>query len=187
MLNRILLPAAFGFIVLMVWTFVVNGVFHFNSRLTMSPPPDEVVVYEMLKDRIVDAGVYISNPEVEPGVGFPLGDPVFSITYSGFGHEAAGRTQLLQMSAGFLSMTLAAGLLSLASPRVLSRFTYRVLFIVGLGVLLALVGDVTRIGIGAYPVNTALLFAANRVAVWTLIGFVMAWATRSPAEVPDQS
>jgi len=59
-----------------------------------------------------------------------------------------------------------------------------VLFVVGLGVLMALLGDVPRMGIGAYPVSTALLFAANRVVLWTLIGGAMAWATRRPEQDP---
>ena len=48
MLKRILLPATLGFVVLLVWTFTVNAVFGFTSRLTMSPPPDDVLVYQML-------------------------------------------------------------------------------------------------------------------------------------------
>ena len=182
MLRRILLPAALGFVVLFVWTFIVNGMFGFNARLTMNTPPDEVAVYEMLKERIVEGGVYISNPQIEPEVGFPWGEPVFSISYAGFGHEAAGRLQLVQMAVGFLSMLLVAALLSATSPGVKSRYLNRVLFVVGIGVLLALLTDVSRMGIGGYPARTALLFAANRVVLWTLVGCVMAWATRGRVE-----
>jgi len=182
MIKRILLPAALGFLVLFVWTFLVNGMFGFNARLTMNTPPDEVAVYEMLKEHIVDGGVYISNPQADPEVGFPWGEPVFSISYAGFGHEAAGRMQLVRMVVAFSSMLLVAGLLSVTSPRVRSRYTTRVLFVVGLGVLVVLLADIPRLGIGGYPVNTALLFAANRIVLWTLIGLVMAWATRGSPE-----
>jgi len=177
MRKRILLPAVFGFLVLVAWTFVVNGVLRFNASLTMISPPDEAVVYEMLKERIVEGGVYVANPEVEPGVGFPWGEPVFTIMYSGFGHEAAGRMQWVHLAVGILSMIVAATLLSLAGPRVQARYAYRALYVLGLGVLLALVCDVPGMGIGGQPERTALLFAANRVAVWTLIGLAMAGVT----------
>jgi hypothetical protein len=180
MLKRILLPALLGFVTLAAWTFVVNGIFRFNARLALAPPPDEAVVWQMLGERIVEAGVYVANPSVVPEVGFPPGEPVFGITYAGFGHEAAPRTQLMRMAVGILSMLLAATLLATTAPAVRSRYLYRVLFIVGLGVLLALLADVTKIGIGGYPVRTGLLFAANRVAQWTLVGVVMALATRAP-------
>jgi hypothetical protein len=182
MLKRILLPALLGFLTLTAWTFVVNGMLRFNARLALASPPDEEVIWQMLGERIVDAGVYVANPAVVPEVGFPPGEPVFGITYSGFGHEAAPRTQQMRLAVVILSMLLAATLLAAASPRVHSRFLYRMLFVTGLGVLLALLGDVTRIGIGGYPVRTGLLFAGNRVAQWTLVGVVMAWAVgRSPA------
>ena len=185
MLKRILLPGILGFVVLAFWTFVMNGLFGFNARLTMNPPPDEVAVYEMLKERIVDGGVYISNPQVDPDVGFPFDEPVFSIQYSGFGHEAAGRMQLVHLAVGLVSMLLAATLLSLTSARVQSRYAYRVLFVMGLGVLLALFGDVPRMGIGGQPIATALLFAGNRIVLWTLVGLVMAWATRGGGAVSE--
>jgi hypothetical protein len=90
----------------------------------------------------------------------------------------AGGIELVDSDGELGSLDCVHHELATASPRIQSRYRHRVLFIVGLGVLLALLGDVARIGIRGSPVRTGLLLAANRVAQWTLVDVVMAWAVR---------
>ena len=180
MLKRIVWAAALGLIATFVWTFVVNGIFGFTLRVEMKPVPNEPEVYRVLKKNVVLPGAYMANPALTPEGQFPAGEPVFSVRASGMGHEAAGRMVLVGPAISFITLLLAAGLLSMASPRILSRYSRRVLFVVVLGLLLAVFTNLTKIGIGGYPLQTALLLAARDVALWAVAGLVMAWPIRAP-------
>jgi hypothetical protein len=182
MLRRILLSGALGWVAVLLYTFVANVVFGFTNRVAMNRVPNERAVYAVLKENVVAPGAYIVNPEPAPGGPFPAGEPVFGLRFSGMGHEAAGRMFRVELALGFLPMLLAAGLLSVTSAQVLSRYFHKVLFIASIGLLLAVTGDLTKFGIGGYPASSALLLAANDVASWTLAGLVMAWAMRAPEE-----
>jgi ABC-type Na+ efflux pump permease subunit len=184
MLKRIVGPAALGLLVMFVWTFVVNGIFGFTLRVEMNRIPNEPEVYRVLKENVVAPGAYMANPALTPEGQFPGGEPVFSVRTSGLGHEAAGRMVFVGPAIMFVALLLAAGLLSMASPRILSRYSLRVLFLVVLGLLLAVFANLTKIGIGGYPVHTALLLAARDVGSWTLAGLVMAWTLRAPGDAP---
>jgi hypothetical protein len=70
---------------------------------------------------------------------------------------------LLDLVLFLLAPLLAAWLLSQASDRILAAYPRKVLFFSALGLLLALVCDVPRFGIGGYPPQDALVFAANRL------------------------
>ena len=184
MLKRIVWAAALGLIATFVWTFVVNGIFGFTLRVEMKRIPNEPEVYRVLKENVVLPGAYMANPALTPEGRFPDGEPVFSVRTSGMGHEAAGRMVFVGPAISFITLLLAAGLLSMASPRILSRYSRRVLFVVVLGLLLAVFTNLTKIGIGGYPVSTALLLAARDVVSWTLAGLVMAWILRAPGDAP---
>ena len=181
MLKRILLSGALGFLVLALWTFVTNGFFGFTASLEMNRIANERQVYEVLKANLVAPGVYLVNPALTDEGRFPDGEPVFSIRYSGFGHEAAGRMLFVEMAITLLASVLMAGLLSVTSDRILSRFSRRVVFIAVVGLLLAVFGDLTKSGIGGYPAQSAMLLAAYHFVSWALAGLVMAWAMRAPA------
>jgi hypothetical protein len=66
MFKKVGIFALLGMIVLMVWGFVINGVFGFNSRINMRQISDERKVYESLKESVVEPGRYIFNPELTP-------------------------------------------------------------------------------------------------------------------------
>jgi len=91
------------------------------------------------------------------------------------------------MLVGFVVFLVApligAWLLSQASNRVQSSYVRKVLFFVALGLLLALTSDIPKFGIGDYPLEDALAFAANRIIVWSLIGLVVAWRTKPQGTV----
>ena len=178
MRGRILRAGLLGAVVLIVWTFVVNGVFGLQSRLDMNSVPTEDHVHQVLRDSLPGPGRYIINPP-EPPKGIPPGDgPVYSVLFSGVGHPAAGSLMLLDLVLFLLAPLLAAWLLSQASDRILAAYPRKVLFFSALGLLLALVCDVPRFGIGGYPPQDALLFAANRLITWTLVGVAISWRIR---------
>lgn len=176
MWKRMLKPGLLGGVTLMVWAFVANGILGFNSRIRMKRLADERAVYAALERYVTVPGGYAVNPEAAAGGVFPAGEPVFSVQYSGFGHEAAGRLVFFELAIAFLSAFLVAGLLSMASDRVRSSFARRLAFVTGIGVFAAVSGELTRYGIGGYPAGAALLLAANVVVAWTLAGLVMAWS-----------
>ncbi len=190
MLGKILLTGAIGGLVLIVWTFVANAVFGLVAKVEMNRIPDERSVYKVLKETVVVPGAYVVNPEPGPDGRFPAGEPVFSIRFSGVGHEAAGRMLLVEIFFMFVTSILASWLLSLTSAGILSRYHRKVLFIILIGILLAVSSDSPNFGIGGHPATSALLLAISRVAAWTLAGLAMAWSMRPrgdyAAAAPDR-
>ena len=182
MLKRIAVSGALGFVAMFLWTFVSNAIFGFANRVEMNRIPNEPEVYRVLKENISAPGAYLANPSLTPEGRFPDREPVFSVRYSGMGHEAAGRMVFIEPAIALVAAILAAGLLSMASPRILSRYSRRVLFVVVIGLLLAVFGDLAKAGIGGYPARTALLLAARDVVSWTLAALVMAWSMRAPLD-----
>jgi hypothetical protein len=61
MLKRILLSEALGGVVLVLWTFVANGIFGVTGRVEMNRIPNERAVYIVLKEAIVAPGGYMAN------------------------------------------------------------------------------------------------------------------------------
>jgi hypothetical protein len=171
-----------GGVVLMVWMFVVNGVLGFQSRIDMKKIPAERQVYETLKEHIVDPGRYILNPGLSSDGRFPSKEPVFSVLYSGMGHESAGGLMLVGLAVFFLAPMIGAWMLSLTSERVKSSYTRKVLFFVAIGLLFALFSDLMSFGIGNYPIKDAVAHAVNHIIVWTLVGLVVAWRIRPRSE-----
>jgi len=175
MFKKVLIAGLLGGIVLIAWTFVVNGLFGLNARINMKQIEAEREVYDVLKKQIVAPGRYICNPELTSEGRFPEGEPVFSILYGGVGHEIAGRFAIVGFILFFLAPILAAWMLSHASTRVLSSYPRKVLFFVMIGLLFALFGDLTDFGIGGYPARDAIILAVHHIVVWTLVGLVISW------------
>lgn len=177
MLKRVFLSGVLGFLAILGWTAVANVAFGLTARLAMNRVADEPRVYGILAESVPAAGAYIVNPPSFYEGGPPEG-PVFSVSYAGFGHEAAGRMALVEALTVLVCALLAAVALSMASQRVLAHYPSRVLFICILGLFLAVGGELSRFGIGGYPLSSALLFGANTVVSWTLAGLAMAAAIR---------
>lgn len=174
MLRRVLLSGVLGFVVLLAWSFVANAIFGLRARVELNRLQDERRVYEVLKESVTVPGVYVVNPALAEDGRFPAGEPVFSVVYTGFSHDAAARSIWAESAIGLVSALLVAALLSLASPQVLARYVLRVLFIAGLGLFLGVAGDLTR----GYPLASAALLGADTVISWTLAGLVMAGLLR---------
>ena len=175
MIKKIIVSGLLGGLVLIIWTFVVNGILGFRTSLDMKTIADERQVYELLKSNIVEPGRYTVNPELTPGGPFPDNEPVFSVIYGGMGHEAAGSLMLIGLIIFLIAPIIGAWLLSHASENVLSSYTCKVSFFTGIGILFALFSDLSSYGIGGYPLGDALLLAGHSIIVWTLVGLVVAW------------
>lgn len=170
-----------GGVVLILWTLVANGLFGLQSRIDMRQLPAEPQVYETLKEHVREPGRYAVNPQVTAEGRFPDGEPVFSVLYSGIGHEAAGSLMLLGLLLFLLSPMIGAWMLAQSSERVKSSYGRKVLFFMAIGLLFAIYGDLTTFGIGNYPLNGALALAAYHVVTWTLVGLAVAWRIRPAA------
>jgi hypothetical protein len=173
--KKVIIAGLLGGLALMVWMFVVNGVFGFHSRLTMKEVTAEQVVYEVLKEQITEPGRYVVNPAVDDEGRYRGGEPVFSVLYGGMGHEAAGFLMLVGLAIFVLAPMLGAWMLSRASNRVLSSYPRKVMFFLALGVQFALVSDMMAFGIGGYPLKDVILLGLNHIGAWTVVGLVIAW------------
>ena len=175
MVRKVIFSGLSGSLVLIILTFVINGLFGFRARIDMKKIPNESQVYQVLKENIVEPGRYICNPEGSPSSGFPEGEPAFSVLYGGVGHEAAGKMMLFGLVVFILAPVIAAWMLSAASDRILSSYPRKVLFFTGIGLLFAVFGDLSEFGIGSYPLRDALILAAHNILIWTVIGLAIAW------------
>jgi hypothetical protein len=87
----------------------------------------------------------------------------------------------------FLAPTIGAWLLSLTSERILSNYFRKVLFFAGIGLLFAVFGDLSNFGIGNYPLSDALILAVYTIAIWTIVGLVVAWRMQPEESVVNYS
>lgn len=175
MVKKILLSGVTGGIAMGVWTFVANVLFGFASRMNMKVLPNEPQVYELLKTSVTEPGRYVVNPAVNLQVGYPAGEPVFSVLFSGVGHESAGPMMWLSLVVVFGSTILAAWMLSRTSTDFRSSYVRRVLFFAVVGVLFAVSIDLDSFGIGGRPMADALLLGLHRILMWTFVGVAAAW------------
>ena len=174
MARKVIVAGLLGGLVMIGWTFVVNGILGFRVAVEMNEIPHERQVYEVLRARVTEPGRYICNPGPTEN-GYPPGEPVFSVLYGGVGHEAAGMLAFVQLAIALTAPMIAAWLLSLGSKRVLSRYWRKVLFFTVLGLLLGLTGHFMDFGIGGYPLQSAMILLAHEIALWTAVGLVVAW------------
>lgn len=182
--KKIILSALLGGMTLILWSFIVNGMLGFNSSLMMKKISANQSVYDVLRENIREPGRYVCNPQLNLMERYPEEEPVFSICYSGFGHEAAGREMLIGMVLFFLGPGIAAWLLLQTGAVAESGYGRNVLFFTGTGVLIAFFADLAQAGIGGYPYGTALLLAVNRILQWTVVGLVVASIIGQKRETP---
>jgi hypothetical protein len=183
MMKKVFVSGLVGAVVLLVWTFVLNGILGFNARLTMKQVPNEREVYNMLKTTITEPGRYLCNPALTSDGRFPENEPVFGIQYSGVGHEAAGLGVILGLLQFLIVPLIGAWILSITSEQFRSRFLNRVLFFLVIGVLLAIAGDLSSFGIGGSPLTVALIFAARTIVTWTILGLVIGAIMRQVPQI----
>jgi hypothetical protein len=175
MLKKVFIPGLLGAVVIYLCKIVFNVVFRLNVRVIMKQVPNERAIYEVLKGNITEPGVYLCNPALTSEGRFPDMEPVYGILYSGIGHESAGLGELLGLLITIGAPVIVAWMLSVTSERFISSYGKRVLFFTTIGFLLAVFGDLSRFGIGGYPMSHALILSARTVITWTLAGLAVAW------------
>ena len=183
MSKKVIVSGLLGGLVLIIWTFVVNGLFGFNLSVNMKQIPNERQVYKVLKENVIKPGRYTVNPELTSDMRFPGYEPVFGVLYGGMGHESAGELVLVGLVVYLVVPIIGAWMLSQTSERVLSSYPRKVLFFVAIGLLFALFTDLLNYGIGDYPLRDALLLAAHSVLLWTAVGLVVAWQMKPKSEI----
>lgn len=178
MWRRVILPGLLGGVVFVLWMFVVNGLFGFKASLDMKQVPNERQVYELLKENITEPGRYVCNPELTAERRFPEGEPVFGILNGGIGHEAAGRSALIQLVLFFVMPIAATWVLSLARGSVLSSYGRKLCFYTCIGFLIGVSSHMLDFGIGSRPLEDALIHTAHDILLWTFAGLAMAWRVK---------
>jgi len=174
MVRKVIVAGFVGWVVLAVWTFIVNGLLGFRSRIDMNQIANERLVYQTLRDNIIEPGKYACNPELTESR-FPENEPVYSIMYSGLGHEAAGRESLVQMVNGLVMVMIATWMLATAGEPSRRSYARRVLFFTVIGLFVAASSHITEYGIGGYPLGDSVALAANEIVQWTVVGLFVAW------------
>ena len=183
MKKRVLFAGLSGGFVMLTWLFVTNAVLPFKSNLIHRALPlqGQLDVHEALKENITEPGTYsipyLSREEEDR---FPdyRSQPVFTVIFQEYSHgEGSGgviSSLPVVLLAVFLPPLLAAWMLSMASPAVLSRYLRRVLFVVAMGVIIALNDDVLQMSFGPQAKDYLSFLAINNLSAWTLTGLVIA-------------
>lgn len=174
MLKKVMVAGLSGAVAMVLFQFLANGIFGFNSRLNMKKLDAERDVYAVLKKEVVKPGHYHINPALTAEGVFPPGEPVFEVVYSGFTHGAAGSSMLGGLAVMLLACLSAAGMLSMASRRVLASLPRKLLFFVLIGVLFGLLTGVQS----NYPPGDAILKTVYEIALWTVTGLAVSWQLR---------
>ncbi len=185
-MRRALVGGLAGGLVILALLVVVDGMLGFKRGIEMKRLPDERIVYAFLGEHVTEPGRFVFNPELLPDQRFPSDDPIFAVQYSGLGHDDAGQEVVLGLVVAFMAPFVGAWLLVNASSRVLSRYRLRVLFLAGIGVVVALLGTTARFGINSYPLGDAVALGLHDLASWVLAGLVVAWVVR-PAKARGES
>ena len=176
-MKRIVAAALIGWVVMSVWVFVVNGIYGFRHSIDMKEVPDDRQLYADLKRMIAEPGRYMVNPtQIETG--FPANEPVYSIQYSGIGHEAAGRGETVNLILGLAACLIATWMLSRSTDRVLASYIRRVLFFFTIGLFLVVAVELPKCGIGGYPMSDAIKLAVSTLVQWTVVGLVVGMILR---------
>lgn len=184
MKKDVLVAGLLGGAVLFAWLFLTNAVLPFKTNLIhqVLPLATQLEVHEVLARNIPETGTYsvpyLSRQEEELFPDYRT-QPVYSITYEGYSHDGSGGGGALTslpalLLTVFLPPMIAAWMLSVASPAVLSRYSRRFLFVAAFGVIVVLYDDVLQMSFGPQPKDYLAFLAVNNLIAWALVGLVIA-------------
>jgi hypothetical protein len=105
-------------------------------------------------------------------------EPVYAITYKGYTHSTVPGFRNLGVLSILFAPVLAAWLLTKTSESVLKRYATRVLFVMMLGLFVAMAGDWPRAVADEQQASSLLLTTANTIVTWLLAGLAIAWRIR---------
>ncbi len=182
MKKQILLSGLLGGVVILVWLIISLGPLQLSGDFP-KPIPNDKDIHTALKEGIAKPGVYYcpdSSKEIRdryPNFG---NEPVFTIVASGRTPDAFLEQLIFEMVCIFGAAMIAAWLLSMASERVLARYSRRVFFVAVVGLFLAVCGDM----FSDKPIGLILLSSLHHLITWILAGLVIAWRIKPRRHMP---
>jgi hypothetical protein len=181
MKKQILLSGLLGGIVIFVWLIISTGPLPVNGDI-QEQIPDDLEIHTLLKERIKGPGIYFvpGHPEEGEESLYPDygNEPIFSINYGGRTPNTFMGQFIYEIVCIFAAPMIAAWLLSMASDEVLAKYSKRVVFVLIIGLFLAVFGDVRS----EKSMDRILLSSINNLIMWFLAGLVIAWRMRPIAE-----
>jgi hypothetical protein len=187
--KRIILAGLLGTTVMVIWAFLSFAVLRIGGQ-TIKPVPDQAELHAALKSRITQPGtyacLYVSSEREMAQFPNYLNEPVYAITYKGYTHSTVPGFRNLGVLSILFAPVLAAWLLTKASESVLKRYATRVLFVMMLGLFVAMAGDWPRAVADEQQASRLLLTTANTIVTWLLAGLAIAWRIR-PEKSEKQS
>jgi len=179
MKKQIVVAGLLSAVVIFVWLTFSNAILPFKRHYTLLTFPDQMTVHRLLKERITEPGIYTcpyfhSYYEAAQFEGY--GDePIFTISYTGVTHNTVTGFLSFSILAIFIAPMIASWMLSVASPKILASYIRRTLFVMTLGIFLAIFGDWLRMLEENEPSGLIVFMMINHIITWTLAGLVIAW------------
>ena len=173
MTREVLLSGLLGGIVILTWLVITNGPLPLSGDRPKAIPNDKGIHTE-LKERLTEPGLYYcpgsseENRALYPDYG---NEPLFTITVSGRTPDKFVGQLISELLCIFIAPVIAAWLLSMTSERILARFSRRVLFVIFLGLFLAVYGGISS----EKPLDLTILSSLHKLTTWALAGVVIAW------------
>jgi hypothetical protein len=180
MKRDVVVAGLLGAVVMFTWLFISNAMIPYKSSLIhrQLPVDAQLEIHLALKSNITENGTYsvpyLPNEEQEAIANY-RSQPVYSITYQGVTHGEGSPMTLTPFFVALVVPMLAAWMLSVTTDRIRSVYLFRVLFVVAIGVIIALFDDVLQMSFGPQPRDYLTFLALNHLVCWTLLGLVIAW------------
>jgi len=180
MKKDVVVAGLLGAIVMVTWLVISNAMIPYKSSLIhrQLPLDAQLEIHQALRSHITENGTY-SVPylsiEQEEEIADYRSQPVYSITYQGVTHGEGAPMTLTPFLVALVVPMLAAWMLSVTTDRIRSVYLLRVLFVVAIGVIIALFDDVLQMSFGPQPKDYLAFLAVNHLVCWTLVGLVLAW------------
>lgn len=173
MKKKILLSGLLGALVIMVWITISSEIILLSGDKT-EEIQDDKEIHSILKNRLQKSGIYWLPGHEGQNQGQYAdyeNEPIFFVYYAGTTPGTMIAPTIVEFVSIFLTPMIAAWLLSMASMKILARYSRRVLFVAVIGLLFAVYGDL----FSHKPLDRMLLSSINHVIAWTLVGLVLAW------------
>lgn len=173
MKRELILSGLLGGFIIAGWTIISTSIIPISGHMPKEIPDDKEI-HTVLKKRLAESGIYWAPGHAGQAKGlYPNYDnePIFYILHSGATPSTRIIPAVVEILSIFLTPMIAACLLSMASKRILAKYTRRFLFVTGIGLLVAIYGDL----FSQKPLDLTLLSSINNLIVWAVIGLVLAW------------
>ncbi len=161
MKKEILLSGLLGGLVIFVWIIISSSIIPLSGNIPKEIPDDKEI-HAKLKNKIHESGIYWlpGHAGQEEGL-YPDYDnePIFYIIYGGVTPSSMTAPTIVEILCILLTPIIAAWILSKASEKILSGYTRRALFVMAIGLLFAVYGDL----FSQKPLDLILMSSINNV------------------------